>query len=485
VNIFTLTGGIFIDTEKANDSISKTNEKAQGLASKLGDGIKTAGKWAVGIGAAAGVVGGAMLGVAANTADAMGAIDDSAQKVGTTAEEFQKYAYAAKLSGMETATLESAMIKAQKSFADASEGGKTASEAFKRIGLDVSSMTSDGAFDAAIMALADMENETERNSLANDIFGKSYAELAPMLNEGSAGIQALKDEAVALGGVMSNESVSAGAKFGDMLDKAKTMIDGVFNSLGVSLLPMLNMLLSWVIGHMPEIQATIGTAFGVISKVVGIAYEWFNAYLMPVFDELFSFVQANMPTIEKIVSVVFEAIWDIVSQVWSIFNDNLLPILKALWDFISPTFPLIQGIVELTFGAIVATVQTVVDIFDAVTGAIKAAVEWLTFWNDEPVEDKTPSTPKASSSSSRRINKAEIDGYHAAGLTYVPFDGYIAELHKGERVLTAEENKSSTVQEITVNTPVYLDGKKITTVTSRVQLQNNRGKARALGVVTV
>lgn len=31
------------------------------------------------------------------------------------------------------------------------------------------------------------------------------------------------------------------------------------------------------------------------------------------------------------------------------------------------------------------------------------------------------------------------DGTHAAGLTRVPFDGYIAELHKGERVLTAAE----------------------------------------------
>lgn len=34
-----------------------------------------------------------------------------------------------------------------------------------------------------------------------------------------------------------------------------------------------------------------------------------------------------------------------------------------------------------------------------------------------------------------------LDGSHANGLAYVPFDGYIAELHKGERVLTAQENQ--------------------------------------------
>lgn len=36
----------------------------------------------------------------------------------------------------------------------------------------------------------------------------------------------------------------------------------------------------------------------------------------------------------------------------------------------------------------------------------------------------------------------KLDGSHANGLSNVPFNGYIAELHKGERVLTASENKN-------------------------------------------
>jgi len=38
-----------------------------------------------------------------------------------------------------------------------------------------------------------------------------------------------------------------------------------------------------------------------------------------------------------------------------------------------------------------------------------------------------------------------IDGSHARGLSYVPFDGYMAELHKGERVLTKREAESYSV----------------------------------------
>lgn len=34
-----------------------------------------------------------------------------------------------------------------------------------------------------------------------------------------------------------------------------------------------------------------------------------------------------------------------------------------------------------------------------------------------------------------------VDGKHAGGLDYVPYNGYVAELHKGERVLTKQENE--------------------------------------------
>lgn len=42
----------------------------------------------------------------------------------------------------------------------------------------------------------------------------------------------------------------------------------------------------------------------------------------------------------------------------------------------------------------------------------------------------------------RAASLAGIDGSHATGLDRVPFDGYIAQLHKGERVLTADEARA-------------------------------------------
>lgn len=60
------------------------------------------------------------------------------------------------------------------------------------------------------------------------------------------------------------------------------------------------------------------------------------------------------------------------------------------------------------------------------------------------------------------------DGSHRSGLDYVPFDGYIAQLHAGERVLTASEasayrngNQGGSAVPIEITIPLTLDGEEI------------------------
>ena len=49
--------------------------------------------------------------------------------------------------------------------------------------------------------------------------------------------------------------------------------------------------------------------------------------------------------------------------------------------------------------------------------------------------------PKDNPFATKGYNTPLINGSYKTGLDFVPYDGFVAELHKGERVLTAEENK--------------------------------------------
>lgn len=81
------------------------------------------------------------------------------------------------------------------------------------------------------------------------------------------------------------------------------------------------------------------------------------------------------------------------------------------------------------------------------------AVEWLTEkiqaavgWINDAIDAFKRLNDWLNEDSTRRVEEgqaraqARIDGSHAGGLSYVPFDGYISELHAGEAVLTAQEN---------------------------------------------
>lgn len=74
-------------------------------------------------------------------------------------------------------------------------------------------------------------------------------------------------------------------------------------------------------------------------------------------------------------------------------------------------------------------------LFDGIAGVWGSIYNWvvekvnwlsdrLSFWNSSQ-------------------SKMSANGSHATGLEYVPFDGYRAILHKGERVLTAEQAKEA------------------------------------------
>jgi TP901 family phage tail tape measure protein len=69
MEIFKLFGSIFVNTDAADKSMQKTEKNAESIATKFGNGIKTAAKWGAAIVTAAAVAGTAIMGSAVSAAE--------------------------------------------------------------------------------------------------------------------------------------------------------------------------------------------------------------------------------------------------------------------------------------------------------------------------------------------------------------------------------------------------------------------------------
>ena len=106
MEIFKLFGSIFVDSSEAEKSISKTEEKAEGLGTKLGNGIKTAAKWGTAIVGGATAAAGGLLAVTNQTAEYADEIDKLSERTGINREELQRWKYAAAQSDADIGKLE-------------------------------------------------------------------------------------------------------------------------------------------------------------------------------------------------------------------------------------------------------------------------------------------------------------------------------------------------------------------------------------------
>ena len=502
MEIFKLFGSILVDSSKAEESISKTGEKAEGFGKKLQNGIATAGKWALGVGAAAVAVGGAMMAAAGKVASTADEIDKASRRAGTSAENWQKLNYAFGQSGIESSKLEQTMIRNQRSLNDAAEGSAKASEAYERLGVSIKDADgnlrdSDAVYQDALNNLADLEDKNLRNAIANDIFGKSYGDLAPILDAGSEGISDLMGRAEDLGLVLSQDTVDAGVKFGDTMDDLKQIGGALFNMVAAELLPVFQGFADWIIANLPQIQATSERVFGVVKNVIGIVVDainwmvdtfrqWYeeNTETIEAFEEAFlAFFEWLREVFDQIVEVI-QVAWEVIQELWDRYGGLIMAIAETVFDairiVIETTMNVIKGIINTVlallkgdwegawngikeivaavWNGIIEYVRTYIEnmlnvfreyfgvlkdigkeMFENVWEGLKGVWTGISNWVSEKVDWLADKLAFWRKSNSEMGGSGSVDGSHATGLAYVPFNGYRAELHEGEQVLTRDQ----------------------------------------------
>lgn len=162
-----------------------------------------------------------------DTADALG---DLSQSTGISVKELSALGNAAQLNGSSTEEFNQAIVKFQKSLAEAQGGINAQSDAFKTLGVSIKN--ADGSFkDTTTVfynfadAMAVTEEGTVKTLLAQELLGRGSEKLIPTLNQGSEALKNFK-------ATFDDDFVKKAGEFNDNLDK----LGKNFDSLAATLL---------------------------------------------------------------------------------------------------------------------------------------------------------------------------------------------------------------------------------------------------------
>ncbi|MBR3584661.1 MAG: hypothetical protein IKO00_01445 [Oscillospiraceae bacterium] len=412
---------------KVSQTFGKISD-ASGKVAQATKGISTA-------------AGGALAGIAGLAYKSVQAADDLntlAKQTGISTAELQKMQYASDLIDVSVDSITGAMTKMKKNMASTS---KDTQVAFQRIGVSV--QDSNGqlrdattVFYEVLEGLSHVANETERDTLAMQLFGRSADELAGIVDDGGAALRELGLEAEQLGLIMDQQTLDSLNNVNDAVDKLKAKANGELAQAGAkameALMPVFEKVLDAMskaldyIGSLDEDQikmlATllavtaaispvakgISNVTGLISKLTGaggavpkaieICGKLTGTVLPKVVSALKVFpglgltaaiialvalIATKGDEIQKYINKACDFIKGLLDKLFNWLNDHglttLAAFVKSIKDFIGDIQKVLGGIIDFIRGVFTGNWQRawqgIVNIFSGIFGGIKDLIK--------------------------------------------------------------------------------------------------------------
>lgn len=165
-------------------------------------------------------------------------------QTGQSTQQLQEFSYATELIDVSVDTLQGSLTKLTNNMQDTMNGTGNAKASFDALGISVtnadgSMRSANDVFYETIDALGKVKNETERDAMSMDIFGRSAQDLNPLIIQGSKTLKAYADEAHNMGYVLDDEALSALGAVDDAYQRLQKTQEGVKNQLAVEFAPYL------------------------------------------------------------------------------------------------------------------------------------------------------------------------------------------------------------------------------------------------------
>ncbi len=399
------------DAEKATISFSDVLK-----ANLLGDAIKS-GLSAIANGVKE--IAGSMKDAVVESAAYADEILTLSTNTGLSTDTLQELSYMAELTDTSLETITGSMAKLTKNMATAQKGTGDAAKAFAELGVDI--VDSSGAlrsnedvFTDVIGALSEMENETQRDAYAMQIFGKSAQDLNSFMAQGADGIAALAEEAHNVGYVLDEDALSALGSVDDAMQRFNGSVGGLKNQIVTSFAPaiatgieslngflagetsaqefaatMSDMVMEGaraILDNLPAIMETVSSLLSELMngvresfpQIVEVATEVIGTLLDGLLDGLPEILQMGLDIILELVNGIIDGLPDMIERLPEIITGFVTFIAKNLPKIVETGIKLLGALVSGLMKAIPDMVKNLPQIIKALVDGLSSAISKVT-----------------------------------------------------------------------------------------------------------
>lgn len=252
MNLFNLFATLTLDNSDYEKKLDQSQKSAGSFSSKIGTAFKTGVRAVAGFTTGVVAASTAITALAMNFINAGSEIDDNSQKLGISTEAYQYWSLVLQRAGTDASTLSLAIRNMTTFTQNLADGQGDALLTLQKLGIgyeDFMAMNTEEQLYAIVEALQGMEDQTDKVTIAQDIFGnRVYQELLPLLNMEQGSLEDLRDEFEGLGFILSDNTIKNIAAVGDQMDNFTNTIKTAGLMIGAELLPEIQLITEGLIG---------------------------------------------------------------------------------------------------------------------------------------------------------------------------------------------------------------------------------------------
>lgn len=343
-----------------------------------------------------GIATAALGGIAKLGYDAVTSADDLntlSKQTGVSTDELQKWSYAADLVDVSTDSITGAMKKMKKNL-------DSNADAFEDLGVQTKDANgnfrdSTEIFYDTLKALSQIENETERDIAAMEIFGKGADELAGIIDDGGAALKAYGQEAEQMGLIIGGDTLNELNEANDTIDRLKATMAGSFAqaaaTIATTFAPVLEKVAVVIQQVAEKIRNLTPEQVEMITKILAIVAVL--GPLLIILGKIISvvgFVMTNLTAIGAVlgfllspIGLVIAAITALVAAFVYFYNTNeefrnkvneivnaIMPVLRNVFEFIKTQF--LQMVENIRNN--IQLIKTAIEVFKLVMENLKNSI---------------------------------------------------------------------------------------------------------------